>query len=380
MKPKFVFNDQRILDEFCNSKCKYCSGFYPSEYSLGFNADQTLKMPDCWRLKIAQNKEVPEKIPQNPKISDFFKLGKQVLTETDKIFDYKILKLSGGEIFLYDGTVDFIKSIHKNYTAIQILTNAMALTQKKIVELSKLGNVYFQISLDGIDGKTNFARNENDIIVKRILENAKCILENGMGLEINCVLTKYNTGDLRKILEYFKDYDNLVIVPRPVRGEPRSVLDFNKKQIENFKEVVINDYDLYKKILPPKEYLKRLINVMEKGNRTDNCYVPFFVIGSDNYGNINTCTRADDLPPIGNIFEEASKIQQTFQSNKNYDPKSRPSPCSYCIIQYEMMNLYVEDLVSREEMQKIPTFKMNGVMKRVDEIKENLIKSGLVSK
>jgi MoaA/NifB/PqqE/SkfB family radical SAM enzyme len=378
MKSKFVFNDQRILDEFCNSKCKYCSGFYPSEFSLTFNEDQTLKMPDCWKAKIMNNKELSKRIPLSPKISDFFNLGKTVLNETDKIMDYKILKISGGEIFLYSDLVDFIKSINKDYTAIQLLTNAMAVTPEKIKQLAKLGNVYFQVSLDGIDGNTNFARNSNDLVVKRILENITCILENGMGLEINCVLTKHNTGSFKKVLEYFKDFKNLVIVPRPVRGEPRSILDFDKKQISDFKKIVIDEYDNYKSILPPKKYIERLIFVMENGYRGINCYVPFYVIGSDNYGNINTCTRADDLPLIGNVFTDPMKIKKTFENHKNYSPDSRPGPCSYCIIQYEMMNLYTEGLIDKKEMQKIPSFKIPGVMDRIDEIKKNLIDSGLV--
>lgn len=378
MKSKLVFNDQRIFDEFCNSKCKYCSGFYPSEFSFTFNSDQTLKIPDCWRTKILSNKELSKRIPLSPKISDFFKLGKKVLRETNKIMDYKILKLSGGEIFLYPDLVTFIKSIHKDYAAIQLLTNAMAVTPGKIKQLSKLGNVYFQISLDGIDENTNFARNSNNLVVKKILENVNYILENGMALEINCVLTKHNTGSFKKILEYFKDYKNFVIVPRPVRGEPKSILDFDKKQIYDFEKIVINQYDNYESILPPKKYIERLISVMKNGYRGLNCYVPFYVIGSDNYGNINTCTRADDLPSIGNIFTDPMRIAKTVKNRENYNPYSRPGPCSYCIIQYEMMNLYTEGSINKKDMQKIPSFRIPGVMERVDVIKKNLIDSGFV--
>ncbi len=43
-----------------------------------------------------------------------------------------------------------------------------------------------------------------------------------------------------------------------------------------------------------------------------------------------------------------------------------------------MMNLYTEGLIDRNEMQKIPSFKIPGVMSRVDEIKKELIDSGLV--
>jgi len=48
------------------------------------------------------------------------------------------------------------------------------------------------------------------------VENIEHILKGGMGLEINCVLTKYNTGLFEDMLKHFKGYKNLVIVPRPV--------------------------------------------------------------------------------------------------------------------------------------------------------------------
>ncbi len=79
MKAEFVFNDQRIFDEFCNSRCKYCGGFYPSEFRLNFNDDKTLKMPVCWQKRIRDNQNLSKRIPWRPKISDFFNLGKEVL-------------------------------------------------------------------------------------------------------------------------------------------------------------------------------------------------------------------------------------------------------------------------------------------------------------
>jgi len=40
-----------------------------------------------------------------------------------------------------------------------------------------------------------------------------------------------------------------------------------------------------------------------------------------------------------------------------------------------MMNLYTEGRITKEEMRKIPTFRMSGVMDRIDEIKNDLISS-----
>lgn len=117
---------------------------------------------------------------------------------------------------------------------------------------------------------------------------------------------------------------------------------------------------------------------MENGHRNWNCYVPFYVLGINNYGDMNTCTRTDDLPMLGNVFDSSKSIDKIFKNNKNYIPASKPKSCSYCIIQYEMMNLYTEGLIDKNEMQKIPSFRIAGVMERVDEIKKNLIGLGIV--
>jgi len=117
---------------------------------------------------------------------------------------------------------------------------------------------------------------------------------------------------------------------------------------------------------------------MKHGHRNWNCYVPFYVTGINNYGDINTCTRTDNLPVLGNIFDNSKIIDKTFAESKNYIPASKPKPCSYCIIQYEMMNLYTEGLIDKNEMQKIPSFKTIGIMERVDEIKKKLIDLGLI--
>jgi MoaA/NifB/PqqE/SkfB family radical SAM enzyme len=322
---------------------------------------------------MKKDKNLSKRMSLRPTISDFFNLGKDVLFELDKIMDYKILKLSGGEIFLYNDIVNFVKSIHKNYAAVQLLTNGMALTTEKIDQLARLGNVYFQISLDGASGARNFARNGNDKVVDTILKNAKRILKNGMGLEINCVLTKYNTGFFGEMLEYFRGAKNFVIVPRPVRGEPRAILDFDKDQARSFKELVIDKYQPYSDILPPKQYLERLVFLMQNGHRDWGCYVPFYVMGVNNYGDVHTCTRTGDLPIVGNIFNDPKRIDKIFKEYKSYIPEEKHEPCSYCIIQYEMMNLYSDGLIRKSELEKIPSFKIPGVLERVEEIKKRLI-------
>lgn len=374
MKQRFVFNDQLILDEFCNLKCKYCGGFFPSEFELRHDSTGKIFMPESWKKEISGNDYLSSRISSRPVVGDFFDLANDVLSEIDSIADFKILKISGGEIFLYKDIVNFVKKIHKNYTAIQLLTNGLALSSDKIRELGKLGNVYFQISLDGVTAVTNYARSNEEQILKKILKSIELILAQGMGLEINCVLTKYNTGQFEEMLKCFNDSSsNLVIVPRPVRGQPKDSLNFDKQQVIDFEKIVIEKYDHYSKILPAKQYMERLVFLMKNGVRNWNCYVPFYVLGVNNYGDVSTCTCAGDLPKIGSIFSGKKKICDNIGSLKNYNPSIRYKPCSYCITQYEMFNLYTDGLISEADMLKIPSFRIQGVMDRVNLIKESLV-------
>ena len=43
-----IYQDQRVAEEFCNFKCDYCEGFYPSEYNLATDKNGNLKLPQNW--------------------------------------------------------------------------------------------------------------------------------------------------------------------------------------------------------------------------------------------------------------------------------------------------------------------------------------------
>jgi MoaA/NifB/PqqE/SkfB family radical SAM enzyme len=372
MESHFTFNDHRIIEEFCNLKCDYCGGFYPSEYQLKYDGNGSLIMPQSWKDKISESPETAGRIPLEPSIKDFFLLGKSALAKAEDFTDVDILKLSGGEIFIYKDLCDFIEKIHQQYTAIQVLTNGVSLTPEIIRKLANLENVYFQVSLDGVDDFSNKARSSSGVVVNKVLANINAMQENNVGVEINTVLTKYNTDSFESMLEYFKDAENLIIVPRPVRGEPKESLVYSSEQSATFNELVNNKQSKYQNILPPQAYLNRLQFIMENGQRDWNCYIPFFVMGMDNYGTVDTCPCASDLPKIGNVFTDLRVIEQTYGDNTQFNPKNNYIQCKNCIVQYELINLYIEGLVSAKEMRKIPSFKFNGVLENIDQKKKEL--------
>ena len=95
---------------------------------------------------------------------------------------------------------------------------------------------------------------------------------------------------------------------------------------------------------------------MKTGRRNYKCYIPYFIQSIDGYGKFEMC-------PIGLQYKDNSNIiAGDIESNKIlinscYDDKCKYQLCEHCIIQYEMLNLYVEGMMSLEGLQKIPSLK-----------------------
>ena len=375
-KPKFVFHDQRILDEACNLACGYCA---PSGFPMRIDRQGEAHMPESWRKTLSLVPIAEEALPARPQITDFFALGEKVISAMSTEADSRILKLSGGEITLYPQLTDYVRKVHDNYAAVQILTNGYKLTPGQFDDFAGMGNVYFQISLDGTTLETNRARTPNGNITEKVIENIRYILEKGMPIEINCVLTRHNTGSFDVMLDTFKDMGDIIVVPRPVRGDGRKMLDFTAEQLEIFRRVVIDRYDDYQSVLPPKPYLERLVAMMSDGRRSNRCYVPFFVQGVDNYGNAEMCACGSTMPMLGNVLNDSSEVFDIHRADSNYDPSEKHEDCSYCMTQYEMMNLYAEGVIGREDMLRVPSFRFADVLDLMDETGARLSRKGILT-
>lgn len=370
-KSRTIYLDQRVAEEFCNFKCDYCGGFYPSEYSLAKDKDNNLKVPKEWHKKISiLPKEVIEHFKTGSKMENFYQLCFDILDKTKKLLRADILKISGGEITTNENLVEFIKKIHKNYMSIQILSNGFNIKEKDIEEFKKMGNINFQISIDGVTPHSNYAKSRNPKVTEKVIQNLEAIVKAGLGLEINCVLTKYNTDEILKFLEKFQDANNFVIVPRPVRGAPKKELSFSKVQIEIFEKIIYDNFDKYSKILPPKAYFDRLIEIMKLDKRNKECYIPFFVESIDNYGNVEECPIGLITTSVCNVFEKTDEDNMLPKKHIFRDN----SLCQNCTNQYEIFNLYVEGKITKDEIKKIPSLNSDEIIVHIDEIKTEIIK------
>ncbi len=370
-----VFHDQRVVDEGCNLACGYCA---PSGFPMRLDREGQAHMPEGWRETVIDLPVVNEVLPKNPQLTDFVALGSKAIEAVRSQADVKILKLSGGEITLYPKLVEYIKDVHQNYEAVQILTNGLKLTAEQIDAFGEMGNIFFQISLDGTTTATNRARTPNGRLTEKVMGNIRYVAEKGIPMEINCVLTSHNTGSIDTVLDDLKGLGDIIVVPRPVRGDGRKLMNFTAEQLEAFKAVVLGRFEEYRSILPPKPYLERLVGMMENGVRADRCYVPFFVQGVDNYGTAEMCSCGGNLPRLGNVLDSENEVFDKHREGTNYDPGGGHDDCSYCMTQYEIMNLYVEGKIDRDDMLRIPTFRYNGILDQVEKIGQRLRTKGIL--
>lgn len=374
IKSKTIYQDQRVAEEFCNFRCEYCEGFCPSGYTLMKDEDDNLRVPKEWYEKINQLPiEVQEYFKTGSKMKNFYGLCFKILEKTRKILYADILKISGGEITTNENLVDFINEIHRNYLSIQILTNGFNISEKDIKKYKKMRNISFQISIDGVTKESNYAKSHNVNITEKVLQNIDNMIKEGLGIEINCVLTKYNTDKFLEFLERFKDADNFIIIPRPVMGKPKESLTFSKEQVEVFENVINDNFDKYSKILPPREYFKRLVEIMKNDKRNTECYIPFFVESIDSYGNVEEC-------PIGLVTKSNYNIFEKQQNNNGIGTKyvfRNNKLCQNCTNQYEMFNLYVEGKITKEELKKMPSLNSDKIINNIDKIKNEIIKDEL---
>ena len=197
-KPIAIYQDQRIAEEWCNFRCEYCEGFCPTEYSLRKDENGNLHVAEEWYDKIEKMPESVKKFFANGRgFKEFYDVATAVMNESKKVMDTDILKISGGELTVNPNLCNYVETLHNQYKMVQILSNGSNIKSEEIERYKRMGNVTFQISLDGVTAEANYSKSHSSFMTKKVVETIDELLNNGIGVEINCVLTKYNTDKFR---------------------------------------------------------------------------------------------------------------------------------------------------------------------------------------
>ncbi|WP_312494405.1 radical SAM protein [Anaerosporobacter sp.] len=352
-KKKILFVDFVIAEDNCNMACQYCltgsSNFKENHKKMGIKKKLVYEEDSLLKNQIDK-----------------------ITNVLDKHFDMGILKVSGGEIFLIKNIVDYMKTYSKTPKIIQVLTNGLFIKDTDLEELKRYKNVCFQLSLDHHTLSGNFYRSKEETVLKKVLNSIDRIVMNDIPLEINCVLTDKNTAVLRDFAEYLMKYKGkkVMLLPFPVRGIKRD--EFYPKQEQLFGvEELIQNYDAYQEVLPPKPYLVHLYEFLKTGHRKVPCMIPKCSIGVFDDGIITPCPNYW-FSSFGSILDnDPEQVLSKIGTDKIYrlllHKNNGIAECNKCFTPWEILNLYHAGYLSWEELITIPSYQFSKAKEYINE-------------
>jgi MoaA/NifB/PqqE/SkfB family radical SAM enzyme len=217
-----------------------------------------------------------------------------------------VVKISGGEVMLIRGIMDFVEDLSTCYETVVILTNGLLLTEKQINRLCALGNVVLQISLDATCYQGNSYRVPSEKVQNALLGRIYCILRSGLPVEIYTVLNDRSIETLERTLDDLMPYadNDMCLFPFPVRGPTRARFLPNPKQYSYLRRVIDNA-ERYGSLLPNHLYLERLWRFFAEGGRTFRCHLPRVAFTAFDDGTITSCPNIW-FNHVGNLINEAA--------------------------------------------------------------------------
>lgn len=355
-KRKMLFNDFVVAEDKCNLQCEYC---LTQTDQIKNTAKIVRKISECSYYEGTEFKWRLDKIQE--------KILEQL--------DIAILKISGGEILLLPEIQTYILSQAKRYKGVQVLTNGVLLNESVLKDYKNAGNINLQISLDSNNFNGNSYRTKNQRILKRILNNIDMAYKIGVQVEINCVLTDRSISYFREYLDYLKKYQGGIrIYPFPVRGVNKNFYHISKSKISEI-DGIIERYDEYADILAPKAYMTYLADFLKNGERNIPCYLPHMAIGVFENGDITPCPNYWFMM-FGNVLEDNKKTLQKVGNDKIYKiltgERITFSECKSCFTPWDSFNLYIEGILSYQDLIKSPTYSFKGIREYIDTISERI--------
>lgn len=306
---------------------------------------------------------------------DKYILGLEISTD---YVDAVMFKTSGwGEITTVPGYEKLLlRAIDLGYPIIQLITNGLNIPDNSTLTLlCERSSFSVQLSLDGIHTDSLEHRFQgNNKVLEHVLENLNVLLRFGIPVEINSVLTSGNISKFSKLLEYLirlnERYDvPLICVPRPVRVK-RTLANFNNipkaYEVADFKNRVLDCYQIYRPVLPAIEYMKGVVSCLSMNHREWIAYDTLIRTNIGSEGDIVYHTTSGTRK-LGSIFSEDPCT--VFERRKNLSSYIGDKDYQAKLNQFDIHSLYLGGIISDEEIARIPSCRSVVAMKRLRRLK-----------
>lgn len=338
-------NDLVVNEDSCNLTCAYC-------------------LTGQSNLKESHREQLIRKPPKVAHYGADTALGRRLDTISDRLgghFRNPFLKVTGGEIFLVKGIMDFFEREARRHEILVIQTNGMPVREAYLERFREWGNVVLQVSLDSHRYEGNSYRARNPAFHDKMLEKTRVIVESGVPTEIYAVMHDRSIGDLTGFAGWLSSLKHpAVLLPFPIRGPDRDTYWPPADKSIAAVEEALDAGDRLRAVLPPRLYLETMARFIATGQREIRCHLPRLVMSSFSDGGVTPCPNIW-FNILGNVLDEdwqaaAAKVGRTIIYQALLAPRPRLEACKTCFTPWDLLSFYFEDLITLDQLCVSPTY------------------------
>ncbi len=347
--PRLMGNDLVVNEDACNLACTYC-----------LTGQSNLKAGHRDQL-IFQPPRVDRYAPGSP-------LGQRLHTVVERIrtsLRTPLLKVTGGEIFLIKGIIEFLEAVAPLHEVLVVQSNGLPLIDERIARLAALGNVVVQISLDSSVYAGNGYRARSEDLHGKMLDRIAAVVAAGLPLEIYAVLNDRSAPYVEDFARWCGAFprNRPQFFPFPVRGPDAARFAMKPEDVRYLDALRALQPEL-PDVLPPPAYLDRLVDFFRHG-RTWRCHLPALVISTFDDGLATACPNIW-FNDMGNLLEDGwetvvGQVGATGFYELLLAERPRLDACKRCFTPWDTLSLYFEDEISLDDLCRAPSYGAPGV-------------------
>lgn len=242
--------------------------------------------------------------------------------------------LSGGEPFLRTDLLQLVRELRDRNVFVTLITNGYLLDTNSVRSLRN-DDVTVKVSIDSMDGNVHDYLRGLPGLQKRVLKGLNLLVSEGVDVEVNTVVTRYNLMGLNKMYGYLKRLDirkwNISIV-RPMGMTRKKWADLypNLQRYFSYVKKLVNeflneecmditflfDYKVLKNILDSTADKQIL-----ESNRKTGCMIDIkdnSTLTISPQGDVYLCPYLE-FTRIGNVRKQSLKeLWETSQTNNDF--------------------------------------------------------------